>query len=1016
MNERYGVDTDGNRLIDLPNTWDYAHPAGFTVRLDASGSCAAAGTSPITSYAWEITGNGLQQPLVRSGVSVSVPDMQEGQYHVKLTVTAGDNRTAIQEEDIFLKDWLIVAMGDSYGSGEGNPVVPQVLDSGFTKKGALWADGKEEHRRCHRSTSAASSMAALAAERRDPHSSVTFIFVACSGGTISTPIIPNPLAPEKDWDWSKNEGSGVLDRYRGIEPASDVGHDWNKYLPSQIEQVASIVGDRHIDALTISAGGNDLHFASIIEECAIWDNACPEDDSSRLLAKDKTLLPGRYAALNEAITSNFNVGRVFITEYPDPTLYNNGKRCEAIADDIIVGRTINSGEQAWAVNHVIVPLNQMVNDAANNYGWRYVDGIMSAFGQYSPDGNGYGHGYCATAMGDNPQRWMRTAAESAELQGPDLWRHATKGTMHPNELGHAAISKRIQLYLGEAILGFTGRGDNVPALPRDAKTNTTPVTVTFDNVSLSGVTSLKITDQGPASPSGYKMGSPARYYDVSTTATFNGEATVCISYDATGLSVQQQELLRVLHYTNGAWEDRTILPVDTTNKIVCARTTSFSPFAIMQKNQPPTADAGAATLTVDEGTPIVINATASDPDGDALTFTWTPATHLNNATVEDPTFTGPDNGAVEKLTFTARDAFGGEASDTVDITVQNVAPVATFNAPTSVSEGQPINISLTNVSDLSPVDTQAGFTYAFDCGAGYGEFSADHAASCATPDNTIRTVKGKVQDKDGGVSEYTAQVQVVNLPPVVTIIGPTEGALYAVNTPVRLNVSFTDAGIADTHTCVVNWDDSTIQPQSGVVSETNGSGTCTLTRSFPAAGVYTVNVTVTDDDQSAASKTVMVVVYDPSAGFVTGGGWLNSAKGSCQLNTDCANAEGKANFGFVSKYQKGTTVPSGKTEFQFHAGNFNFESETYEWLVVAGAKAQYKGVGSVNGKAGYAFLLTATDGQVSGGGGFDKLRMKVWDKATGVVVYDNQASTSDDIDKVNQQQIGGGSIIVHSGK
>jgi hypothetical protein len=51
--------------------------------------------------------------------------------------------------------------------------------------------------------------------------------------------------------------------------------------------------------------------------------------------------------------------------------------------------------------------------------------------------------------------------------------------------------------------------------------------------------------------------------------------------------------------------------------------------------------------------------------------------------------------------------------------------------------------------------------------------------------------------------------------------------------------------------------------------------------------------------------------------------------------------------------------------------------------VVSGAKAQYKGTGTVNGQPGYGFLLTATDGQLQGGGGVDKFRIKIWDQGTG---------------------------------
>ena len=156
-----------------------------------------------------------------------------------------------------------------------------------------------------------------------------------------------------------------------------------------------------------------------------------------------------------------------------------------------------------------------------------------------------------------------------------------------------------------------------------------------------------------------------------------------------------------------------------------------------------------------------------------------------------------------------------------------------------------------------------------------------------------------------------------------------------------------------------------------------------------------------------------MVVYDPTAGFVTGGGWVNSPAGAYVAD---AMLTGKASFGFVSKYQKGTTIPTGETEFQFHAAGFRFQSTIYEWLVVSGPLAQYKGSGTINGTGGYGFLLTATDGQVSGGGGVDKFRIKIWNKASGAVVYDNAMGVSDDINSANPQVIGGGSIVVHKAR
>jgi hypothetical protein len=53
---------------------------------------------------------------------------------------------------------------------------------------------------------------------------------------------------------------------------------------------------------------------------------------------------------------------------------------------------------------------------------------------------------------------------------------------------------------------------------------------------------------------------------------------------------------------------------------------------------------------------------------------------------------------------------------------------------------------------------------------------------------------------------------------------------------------------------------------------------------------------------------------------------------------------------------------------------------------------------------------------MNGGGGFDKFRIKIWRISDGTLVYDNARGSSDDIDAANPQEIGGGSIVIHSDK
>jgi hypothetical protein len=278
-------------------------------------------------------------------------------------------------------------------------------------------------------------------------------------------------------------------------------------------------------------------------------------------------------------------------------------------------------------------------------------------------------------------------------------------------------------------------------------------------------------------------------------------------------------------------------------------------------------------------------------------------------------------------------------------------------------------------------------------------------------DDGVQTITANVLDNDYPSDERLIRKhsRCPNAAPVITsltgqpILWPSAPRL------VNITANFTDAGSQDTHQCTFSWDDPT--PTTQVTAAGTGNGSCTATHSYTAAGVYGVGVTVSDDDGGTASSVFeYVVVYDPNGSFVTGGGFIISPAGAFMANTSLT---GKANFGFVSKYLKGATKPTGETEFQFQLGDLDFHSSVYDWLVVSGAKAQYKGTGTINNSGNYGFLLTATDGQLNGGGGVDKFRIKIWDKVSSQVIYDNVPTASDDLDTANPQALSGGSIVIH---
>lgn len=332
------------------------------------------------------------------------------------------------------------------------------------------------------------------------------------------------------------------------------------------------------------------------------------------------------------------------------------------------------------------------------------------------------------------------------------------------------------------------------------------------------------------------------------------------------------------------------------------------------------------------------------------------------------------------------------------LTITQATPTITWATPTAIPQGTALSTTQLNASASGVFNESVSGTFTYNPPAGTVEYYFGPAALGTTFTSTNTDYTGATKSNS---------VQVNNVAPTVTSI-TLAAAPVPVNQSVSIQAAFSDPGIYDTWNATVTWDDG--NTSQGTVS----NGTVTASHTFTTAGVYTITVSVSDNNGGTGTLTSSlqpvgyIVVYDPSAGFVTGGGWINSPSGACRLTTICTGATGKANFGFNARYQKGANVPDGTTEFQFQAGGLNFHSTVYQWLVVAGTKAQYKGSGTVNGVAGYGFLLTAIDGTQKGNP--DAFRIKITDPG-GVVVYDNQMGSADDSD--NATTLGGGSIVIH---
>jgi hypothetical protein len=259
--------------------------------------------------------------------------------------------------------------------------------------------------------------------------------------------------------------------------------------------------------------------------------------------------------------------------------------------------------------------------------------------------------------------------------------------------------------------------------------------------------------------------------------------------------------------------------------------------------------------------------------------------------------------------------------------------------------------------------------------------------------------------------------QSVNVYIAHNITAPVTGSSFKIGSTVNFSGVFWDkAGNKHTGQWVI--DDNTLV--KGIVTEPSGTrnGKVTGSYKFATAGTYKLRMNVTDQNKVTSycntneDMEAIVVIYDPAGGYTYGGGWFASPAGA--LKSD-ATATGKANFGYAVNYFKGAANPKGETQFELKVGDFEYNALNFEYLSVAGARAQIKGTGKITGgQSGINFIMTVIDGALDGTG-IDKVRIKIYNRNTGQVYYDNEGGSdaNNPVSKVgtNSQIVIGGTTV-----
>jgi len=369
----------------------------------------------------------------------------------------------------------------------------------------------------------------------------------------------------------------------------------------------------------------------------------------------------------------------------------------------------------------------------------------------------------------------------------------------------------------------------------------------------------------------------------------------------------------------------------------------------------PTVSSEAADANGNEGDTLQTSGAFSDQDPN----TTLTITQSSGAGVVTP---GATNGTWSWSLNTNDDGSGtvvvqasdGEktVTDSFDWSAANVAPSGTFNKPSSnVNEGSSFNVSITNVTDASSADTQAGFTYAFDCGdgSGYGSFGTSNTRTCtnATDGPATLNVGGKVKDKDGDVSTYTGTVGVANVAPTVT---SSISSSVDCNANATLSISFSDPGTSDRPWAVeINWGDGSTNT---TFNATDQGPQDTRTHQYSTPGQYTVTVSVTDkdgetgSDSDANNRVTVRQIYsiqylEPFTHSTTDSYVINSAKAGrtvpvkVRITDDCTGqayggSQSAPSVGIAKTVAPDSSVSDG-IEAYADAGASNANDRYFRW-------------------------------------------------------------------------------------
>ena len=404
------------RVADSALTSAYANPSSFPVVFTVrSGACDQS-----ANFVWYVSGKQVVDHPGPEPCQFTIDFKKLGTYEVRVDqqLKGASNESTSYIGKVVVQDFLDISVGDSLASGEGNPPYTRTLT-------------------CDDSQSAYGSLAATKLEAADPRSSVTFLQLACSGAKIDTNIAELPGAIKalgSKGVFTGKENATLLRLEQG-------GHN---SISNQLVLAHELAGGRHIDALTISIGINNLNFGSIVAECIVRYRCQDPPRKIKILGQEvsegsdlgktvpasieelKSFLDDLHSVISDLFpTSQLAPRDIYVVSYPDPLHNQAGLLCPMFMGSGNFRAFQNAhgeDEVTWAQNAFMSPLQHATQYFA--LGWNIID-TQSAF---------LTHGYCSS------DSWFNHVSDVSITTN-------AAGILHPNRAGQNAIASQLEVPL-----------------------------------------------------------------------------------------------------------------------------------------------------------------------------------------------------------------------------------------------------------------------------------------------------------------------------------------------------------------------------------------------------------------------------------------------------------------------------------------------------------------------------------------------------------------------------------------